>query len=237
MSTFYIGVDDTDFGDSIGTGALARELQIRLVQKLGLRSAGSTRHQLFVHPEIPYTSHNSSACVAVEGESSTARVLAESEALIAVLEHPGADPGICAVTDRVLPPEFFAFGLRAQSEVLRIEEAGALAERLDIPLKSLGGSGLGVIGALAACSLRLARNDGRFLSLPGLAGMPEEVSVGRLLDETAIERVVDESDRDLDRATTLETQRWIRPELVRGRIVLTVAEKDGRHFLRKKHDV
>jgi hypothetical protein len=83
----------------------------------------------------------------------------------------------------------------------------------------------------------MSHNDGRFLSLPGLAGLPEEVKVGALLDGSPIERVIDEQGRDIDRDVTLETQRWIRPELIGGRIVLTAAHKDGRHFLRKKHDV
>ena len=53
----YIALDDTDTLDSIGTGRLAREIAEDLAREFPVYAV--TRHQLFVHPDIPYTSHNS----------------------------------------------------------------------------------------------------------------------------------------------------------------------------------
>jgi hypothetical protein len=61
----YIGVDDTDTLDSIGTGRVARGLAGYL-ENLGLgKSLGVSRHQLLVHDQIKYTSHNSSKGLAI----------------------------------------------------------------------------------------------------------------------------------------------------------------------------
>ena len=58
-----IGIDDTDNLDTRGTGYRARTLAQGLVDA-GLAAVhGITRHQLLVDPRIPYTSHNSSACL------------------------------------------------------------------------------------------------------------------------------------------------------------------------------
>ena len=63
-SRILIGIDDTDDSESTGTGCLAQRL-VGVLGEAGLGSAvGITRHQLLIDPRIPYTSHNSSACIA-----------------------------------------------------------------------------------------------------------------------------------------------------------------------------
>ena len=67
---YYIGIDDTDNLESRGTGHRARQLGTGL-QNAGIaRLISITRHQLLVHKDIPYTSHNSSACLLIECEPS-----------------------------------------------------------------------------------------------------------------------------------------------------------------------
>jgi len=62
---FLIGIDDTDVKDSRGTGYKSRILGERIMDlKLG-DVLGISRHQLFIHPKIPYTSQNSAACIEV----------------------------------------------------------------------------------------------------------------------------------------------------------------------------
>lgn len=59
-----VGIDDTDNAYTPGTGRRARAL-LRELAAAGLGApAGATRHQLLVDDRIPYTSHNSSACLA-----------------------------------------------------------------------------------------------------------------------------------------------------------------------------
>ncbi len=68
MSTrWLLAIDDTDNAESIGTGRLARMLAAHLEEANLFAEPGVTRHQLLVHPDIPYTSHNSAACIEAAG--------------------------------------------------------------------------------------------------------------------------------------------------------------------------
>ena len=61
-----ISIDDTDDIDSRGTGDVA-ELMAQGLTDSGLAECGRvTRHQLLVHPDIAYTSHNSAMCFPAE---------------------------------------------------------------------------------------------------------------------------------------------------------------------------
>ncbi len=236
MPIVYIGIDDTDFGDSIGTGALARELQIALMREFPIVPKGVTRHQLLVHPDIPYTSHNSAACLKLQTDATVDALTVACERFVAFLHHEGADPGLCVFTEREMPNAFYLFGQRATSEVVTKQEAIELGRQSEVVLRELGGAGIGIIGAIAACALRMTDNDGRFLSLPGAFSLADEVSIGELLDRTPIDRVVDEEGNELPRATRIVTNRWVRPDLVQGQAVLRVAKRADGYVIRKRHD-
>ncbi len=60
---YLIGIDDTDNLESRGTGFRARCLGADLAAAGLARVDGVSRHQLLVHPDIPYTSHNSALCL------------------------------------------------------------------------------------------------------------------------------------------------------------------------------
>ncbi len=233
--SLFIGIDDTDAGDSIGTGALARELAVLLERDRGVQILGITRHQLFVHPDIPYTSHNSSACIEVAGGAAAADLHGACRALISYLFHPGADPGLCiARPDGIRSPAVQAFSRRAKREIVRKDEAIGLAAAGGAILEELGGTGLGVIGALAACGLRASGDDGRFLALPGARQVTGEMTVSELKGKVPIDLVVDENDRALEGNCLIDTRGWVRPELREGRVVLPVERQSGRHVVLKR---
>jgi hypothetical protein len=61
----YIGFDDTDtVGSDRGTGKVARWFEHILPE--GCRLWGVVRQQLLRHESIPFTSHNSAACIVVD---------------------------------------------------------------------------------------------------------------------------------------------------------------------------
>ena len=61
----FLGFDDTDTPDSDrGTGKLARGFENAIPYECRLH--GVVRLQLLVDDNIPYTSHNSAACLAIE---------------------------------------------------------------------------------------------------------------------------------------------------------------------------
>ena len=239
MARFVVGIDDTDFGDSIGTGALARELKVRFERVLGVQCTGITRHQLLVHPDIPYTSQNSSACLEIEGEVSLESVVVCARELLEFLVHPGADPGLCVCTPDQVKREIVDFGCRAQQEVLCKEDAVALAVEDGVLLQEVGGTGGGIIGALAACGLRGSGSDGRFIALRGIREMKESATVAQILAGTGVHRVVDERNIDAAPDALVHTRGWIRPNLVDfeahllvrvegdGYVVVGKKEKDG----------
>jgi len=221
-TTFLVGIDDTDAGSSIGTGALARELMLHLGRDLGARARGITRHQLLVHPDIPYTSHNSSACLELVCEAGIEELGSVCQRFLELLFHPGADPGLCVATRAQASAEVLELGRRAQREILEKRAALDCASERGILLRELGGTGLGVIGALAACALRASEDDGRFIDLGQIRELPDRISVGELRQRTGISSVLDQDRRRLGDQELIVTGRWVRPNLQHGEIVLEV---------------
>jgi hypothetical protein len=76
----------------------------------------------------------------------------------------GSDPGLCVAVDERINnyQPLITFGYKAKEAILIKEEAYDLARGLGIHLSEHGGTGQGVIGALAGVGLRLSGNDGRF---------------------------------------------------------------------------
>ncbi len=160
-----VSIDDTDNLESKGTGELAQEIANYIESNNWGKSFSVTRHQLFVHEDIPYTSHNSSMCFKSNIDNKYLNKLIDFAATFLKKESAeGSDPGLCiAVTDEIVSRKrLIDFGLRAKKIVLHKKEAYKLATDLNIHLSEHGGTGQGVIGALAGVGLRLTGNDGRF---------------------------------------------------------------------------
>lgn len=160
-----ISIDDTDDLDSRGTGEIA-ELLASDLEAAGLARCGRvTRHQLLVHPDIAYTSHNSSMCFPANVDGSRFdEVVRLCQSSLARASAPTADPGLCVVAVGRLahPRDLIDYGREAKTRVIGKEEAYDLAAHLGLHLSEHGGTGIGVIGALAGAGLRLSGNDGRF---------------------------------------------------------------------------
>ncbi len=235
-TSLFIGLDDTDFKDSIGTGAFSRELMVHLERELGVASSGITRHQFFIHPDIPYTSHNSSACMEVVTDSSIEQLAVVCRRFISFLFHPGADPGLCIAKREQLTERLVGFGRRAQVEVVTMGEAEDLAAQAGILLEQHGGTGQGIIGALGGAALRMSGNDGRFISHRGIRDVEGTMSVRQLHSATAVEKVVDPDGNEVGDDCAVNTNHWIRPDLCDDTVVLRVqpAGEDGCYIVKKK---
>ena len=144
----YIGIDDTDNKESRGTGYRARKMATLLKNK-GLGTInGITRHQLFVHPDIPYTSQNSSACLEIETDNlETLKIFSRDFLLEDSAE--GSDVGLCIAKENQIKKEIIIWGENAKNTILTKKEAYILAERNNIFLEGLTGTKDGIIGALA----------------------------------------------------------------------------------------
>jgi len=218
----YIGFDDTDVLDSeFGTGKVARRYE-RLLPA-GCRVWGVVRQQLLVDPRIPYTSHNSSACIVVEAADPS---LASSLLPLAI-EHiekssaAGSDPGLCMVFegDPSLPA-LTTFGRLCTERIMT--QADARQAVGGSHLSGHGGTNDGIIGAAAAVGLTASGWNGRFIEFASLREFPDPVSVGEL----AIKGIRAVSlDRDAicpAPGDLVRTKGWLRPRLWGHEVVLPV---------------
>jgi hypothetical protein len=159
----YLSIDDTDSLSSRGTGKLARAIADTLAKDYPVY--GVTRHQFFVHPDIPFTSHNSNAVIHVEATGSSAAdhifEVAQQHILDDFIE--GSDPGVAVAWPEQITPALVVFGQDAKRSIVTQQQARMLAKNLAIRLKGLGGTEDGVIGAVAGLGLVVTGNDGRFL--------------------------------------------------------------------------
>lgn len=161
-----ISIDDTDDIGTPGTGEILEDLCAELQKEFGAVFSRVTRHQLLVHDDIPYTSHNSSMCVCGEiGNDNFGAVVDYSSEFLVRACAIGSDPGLCIVNMDSLSTKSFnelvEWGVSAKKKVLDKSAAYDCARKAGISLTEHGGTGHGVIGALAGAGLRLSGNDGR----------------------------------------------------------------------------
>lgn len=225
---YLIGVDDTDNLESRGTGFRVRQLGSLLAEEGLAEVEGITRHQLLVDAAIPYTSHNSAACLGVRltgGLDELARVCRD---YLCAESAPGSDAGLCILPREQADETVQAYGRRAQREVLNQDLARTLARQSGALLEGLTGDHGGVIGALAAVGLRAAGSDGRFLWVRGIREAEgSRLTLDQLYRTTGVHAV-----RRLDGTRVENPDEWVglgiwpRPVLLGGEAVLLVEENN-----------
>ncbi len=225
MNTYLIGIDDTDNLQSRGTGYRARQMGLSLQQAGWGELLGITRHQLLVHPDIPYTSHNSSACLEVKSDKLDSLTSFCRDFLLRESAE-GSDAGLCiACLDRI-NEEVMQWGERARKEVLTKEDAHLLAEKHGIFLEGLTGMRIGVIGSLAAIGLQKAGNDGRYLWLKGMRELTGIHSAKELLTLLRIESIETKQGIAVSVDDTVDVGEWFRPIRKNKKITLIVEKND-----------
>lgn len=224
-----IGIDDTDNLQSRGTGHRVRQLANWLAENELAVPLGITRHQLLVDPRIPYTSHNSSACLSVETEhvddvweACREYLLRESAA--------GSDVGLCLAPVERTDESIMKFARRAKLEVLTMHEAKQTASSAGFQLEGLTGTGGGIIGALAGVGLRGGGDDGRFLWLPGLRELKGVYPVSQICSDGHIDRLCTLDGVELGPNTLVDVGEWVRPVLRGGQSTLFVEEHNHKWY-------
>lgn len=220
-----IGLDDTDNLESCGTGYHARTIA-KSIEEQGLgQCVHITRHQLLFSPLVPFTSHNSAACIRLVVEPHhvpAIRAYAESY----LLEHSaeGSDAGLCVIAEELVPKQVQHFGYLCKRRLLQQPQAWELARQFGIVLHGLTGNQDGVIGALAAVGLHSSGCDGRLLWIRGLRDLLEQtVSLESLLRDTGVELVQTIEGAVLTAPETMiELGSWPRAVLLGGQAVLIV---------------
>ena len=228
-----IGIDDTDNLETHGTGRRARELGELLAASALAEVDGITRHQLLIDPRIPYTSHNSSACLTVRVTTDRLpELIATARSFLLRESAPGSDAGLCVANRSQVTAAHQEFGERAKREVLTIDQARDFAHRVDLMMEGLTGTGGGIIGALAAVGLRAGGDDGRFLWLKGIRELSGVYTVEQLQQVIPIDAVQTIEGVGIPLTDRVELGLWLRPLLKAGRAVLLVEPGNESHLWR-----
>jgi hypothetical protein len=225
MLDLLISIDDTDNLESIGTGKLASFLAGELERTCGAACSLVTRHQLYVHDEIPYTSHNSSMCFAARVPSDGyRRVIDAGASFLRGNSAPGSDPGLCVVSlrDGLDAQALIGFGRRAKQLILDKGTAYANARSLGVHLSEHGGTGDGIVGALAGAGLRLSGNDGRYRGWTSFETPNDLIRVGDLCSRGGVDAVQTVDGDDLPDNEVIRLVNRVKYVLLNGRCVVLV---------------
>jgi hypothetical protein len=236
-----ICMDDTDNLESKGTGWLVEDA-CREMTALGWGAYSMiSRHQLFVHPDIPYTSHNSSMVFTAETDVPSKTYVDFLSAYLAKNSAPGSDPGLCIAHEPAngTRAALISFGLRAKKEVLTKDEAYALANTLGVHLSEHGGTGGGVIGALAGIGLRLQGSDGRFRGWYHLGQTGSIMTAGELRSYESIEDIRTPDNAPIENTKRVRISDQLKTICMKGRSTLLVhpAGGDGIHTVLAKEEL
>jgi hypothetical protein len=224
---YYIGIDDTDNLESRGTGHRARQLGTMLEEAGIARLICITRHQLLVHRDIPYTSHNSSACLLMDCDpAKKAELTAFCRDFLLRESAPGSDAGLCIAAATAINHGIENWGKNAKKIVLNKPLAHEIAVQNNIYLEGLTGEKIGVIGALAAVGLRHSGNDGRVLWLPMLRETEGIFSGAVLKKRLQIDRITSKDGTEIEYEDTIMADGWIRPVMRDNKITLIVEKTE-----------
>lgn len=223
----YIGFDDTDTIDADrGTGKLARWFEDALPEGCTMR--GVVRQQLLVNENIPYTSHNSSACVIVDTPDITFKDKITSRAVehVELYSLAGSDPGICvACHDDPSMNQLIDFGLQCTAQVVNQKDALRAAQNAHI--SGHGGTNDGIIGATASVGLTASGWHGRFIEYGRLRDFPDIMRVSELTHAGILVVSIDRDAMVPAPDDVVLTKGWCRPRLWGNRAVLYVLLKEN----------
>ena len=187
-------IDDTDNLESVGTGTHAQEFR-NIIEENNLgKTYFISRHQLYVHKDVSYTSHNSSMCFEadVKDKKDVEKIIKIGKKHLEKISAEGSDPGLCvAIKDDIKSPQsLIAYSKKAKCSLLTKKEAYGMAKSQGIHLSEHGGDGQGVVGALAGVGLRYFGNDGRVKGKIEINSDKDILTVSELLNKTNFERIL-----------------------------------------------
>jgi len=222
---YIIAIDDTDNLQSYSTGVIAELLSQIISTKFGCNCSDILRHQLLLDDRIKYTSHNSSMSFDVNSDKEILNeIIYTSKDFLEKNHAKEADPGLCIVETSNLNEveKLIEFGFKAKNTVIQMKEAYELAKKLNIHLSAHGGSGEGIIGALAGAGLRLSGNDGKYRKTVPIDINGEDMSVNVLIKQANIDCVCDIEGNELEKNSYIYIRDRIKKIIKNKKTVLLV---------------
>ncbi len=225
-----ICIDDTDSKTSEkGTGAIADDIRTMISNHFGVTCSFVSRHQLLIHPDVPYTSHNSSMCFeAVLPDSDYDELVERARDLVSKESDPESDPGLAiADVDAVDRDVLIAYGKECKRRLMTKADAYEIADKAGFYLTELGGTGDGVIGAAAGIGLRLWGFDGTMKGKPKDLEPGKTYTLGELTKSRFIERVLSVDGGDVPPEDTIELPNKSKVNLYGGVLTFLVEPVEG----------
>ncbi|MDD6807488.1 MAG: hypothetical protein PUD72_03445 [Oscillospiraceae bacterium] len=227
-----ICIDDTDSKTSEkGTGAIAEEIMALVAERYDAKTTYVTRHQFLIHPDIPYTSHNSSMCFEcdVDDDIDLDALISECFEYLKKESAPESDPGLCVADVSKMDAELLVkYGKECKRKVMTIESAYETAKKAHVFLDEAGGSGQGVIGAVGGVGLRYWGCDGTLKGKP--KGLSDECNhkVSELTANKLIDAVIDLDGNELGPDEVVYLEKKPKVSLENHKLVILVDKKiDG----------
>lgn len=189
---------------------------------------GVVRQQLLVCDDIPYTSHNSAACLIAEvpDPSLIEPIIAGAAAHVAAHAAAGSDPGLCvAAEDATGLASIVDFGKRCTHAVATQQQA--LRSARHVHVSGHGGTNDGIIGAVAAVGLTASGWSGRYIELANFRDWPSRTSVAELSRAGIATVSIDRNACMPAPADRVLTNGWLRPRRIGHRPVLLVRPHGG----------
>lgn len=228
---FYLCIDDTDNLDSIGTGTIAEQIREKIIAHGYGPCSLVTRHQLFIHEDIPYTSHNSSMCFYGEAPDEVMSVIiAIASQHLDTVAAEGSDPGLCVLQFNAESnyDELIAFGKDAKKKVMTKADALLCAQKNQLHLSEHGGTGQGIIGALAGVGLRIFGCDGEVKGALKNIEIKKNYTVAELKKLPELAQVLDLGGKEpLDDGMTVNMSNRTKTVLFENQYVLFVNKDDS----------
>lgn len=243
----YICIDDTDNLESKGTGTIADELCKIIEKEFGGTYTFVSRHQLLIHGSIEYTSHNSSMCFTCEindGDFNAVKTACINHVKAESAE--GSDPGIAIANADTMDTEaLISYGKECKRKVMTKDFAYDTALKAGVFLAELGGTGIGVIGALAGVGLRAWGNDGTLKGKLNQLSENDYTKVSEIMKSKYVRHVIDENGNQLPDDDLVFVKGKSKPALINGELtLLTKAKKDedghtvpGMHLMLEKETI
>jgi len=222
-------IDDTDNIESRGTGELAEMIAQAIEKQDWGKCSWITRHQLLLDPAVPYTSHNSSMCFKADINIEYLQQIIDYAANFLEQESQvDADPGLCVIVidDFLDTKSLIDFGYRVKREVVTKDDAYNLASRLNVHLSEHGGTGQGIIGALAGAGLRLSDNDGWIKGKIKINAPNNIINVRDLCSHPAIDKVRNMHGGYLEDSELIVLGAMVKSIIMEGRAVVLVHKSD-----------
>lgn len=172
-------------------------------------------------------SHNSCAVIHVTDvdDQNLNEIFKIGKDVVGELSAGGSDPGLAVSKDSQISPALIAFGMDAKTTVLTEDRVRVLAKNSGILLEGLGGTKVGVIGAVAGIGLAATGNDGGFIMKDQLRQLHGTLNIDTLIN-VGVDMVVTPDGHQISKGY-VTVQKFPKPMLLMGKAVLLVEARNG----------